>query len=112
MRRVRDTSGQASVELVAVLPLVALVALVLWQAVVAGRAAWSSAGAARAAARAQAVGADPLAAARGAVPAGLRPGVAVTRAGDGVRVRVVVPMVLTGVRLATVASSAELAPQQ
>src|SRR3954471_3548096 len=48
MRTLRDESGQAAVEFVAVLPLVALVVAVLWQAVLAGQAVWSSAGAARA----------------------------------------------------------------
>ncbi|HVW18454.1 MAG TPA: hypothetical protein VHB30_09410, partial [Solirubrobacteraceae bacterium] len=48
--------GQASVELVALLPIVLLVGAALWQAVVAGQAIWLSGGAARAAARAAAIG--------------------------------------------------------
>jgi hypothetical protein len=52
----RSTRGQASVELVALLPLLALNALALWQGVVAAQAAWLAGGAARAAARAQALG--------------------------------------------------------
>jgi hypothetical protein len=112
MSRARDRSGQASVEMVAVLPLAALAVAVLWQAMLAGQAVWSSAGAARAAARAQAVGGDPLAAARGAVPGSLRRGVQVRAAGDGVRVGVGVPLVLTGGRLATVDARAQLPPQR
>jgi len=112
MRKARDESGQAAVEFVVSLPLVVLVCLLLWQAVVAGQAVWSSAGAARAAARAEAIGADPTAAARASVPAGLRDGVRIVRARDGVRVAVAVPLVLGGARLGSFTSSAELAPQR
>ena len=48
--------GQAAVELVAVLPLLAALLAGLWQAALVGEAAWSAASAARAAARAAAVG--------------------------------------------------------
>jgi hypothetical protein len=109
---VRDATGQASVELVAVLPIVALVVAVLWQGVLAGQALWSSAGAARAAARAQAVGGDALAAARGAVPDGLRSSVRVSRVGDGVRVALAVPLVLAGGSLLTIDARAALPPQR
>ena len=51
----RREVGQASVETVALLPLVVLVGALLWQAVVAGQALWLSGAAARAAARAAAV---------------------------------------------------------
>lgn len=112
MPRARDATGQASVELIAILPLVALVVAVLWQAVLAGQAVWSSAGAARAAARAHAVGGNALLAARGAVPGALRAGVRVKVVGDGVRVGVVVPLVLSGLRLATIDSEAALPPQR
>ena len=50
--------------MVALLPLVALLAMVLWQAAVAGQAVWLAGSAARAAARAHAVGGQPLNAAR------------------------------------------------
>jgi hypothetical protein len=109
---VRGESGQASVELVAVLPLVALVALLLWQAVVAGEAASSVAGAARAAARAQAVGGDPLAAARRAVPGGLRRSLRVTARGDGVHVRLAVPVVVGGGSLGSFSASAAMPSQR
>lgn len=112
MPRVRDATGQASVELIAILPLAALVVAVLWQAMLAGQAVWSSAGAARAAARAQAVGGDALSAARGAVPGSLRPGVRVRVAGEGVRVAVRVPLVLSGLSLGTVDARAALPPQR
>src|SRR5262245_38363538 len=59
----RCSRGQAAVELVAVLPLVALVLAAAGQAVLAGYAVWQAHVAARSAARAAAVGADPRAAA-------------------------------------------------
>ncbi|MDX6640611.1 MAG: hypothetical protein QOF12_1622 [Solirubrobacteraceae bacterium] len=108
----RDANGQASVELVALMPLVGLVVLALWQAVLVGQAVWSSAGAARAAARAQAVGRDPLAAARGAVPGTLRAGIRVSAAGAGVRVHVPVPLAFTNTRLTTIEARAALPPQR
>jgi hypothetical protein len=111
MRTPSGEHGQASVELVALLPLVALVVAVLWQAVLAGQAMWSSAGAARAAARAHAVGGDELAAARAAVPGTLRDRVRVRTDGDGVRVAVHVPIVMTRAPLFTVDARAELPPQ-
>ena len=46
----RRQDGQASVELVAVLPLLLLVGTLCWQAALAGHAVWMSAHAARAAA--------------------------------------------------------------
>jgi hypothetical protein len=112
MPHARTATGQASVELIAVLPLAAVAGAVLWQLVLGGQAIWSSAGAARAAARAQAVGGDPLRAARAAVPGALRRSVEVRPAGGGVRVGVGVPLVLAGVRLTTIQARAELPPQR
>ncbi|MEA2226926.1 MAG: hypothetical protein QOF04_556, partial [Solirubrobacteraceae bacterium] len=54
MRTASGERGQATVELVALLPLLMLVALAAWQGVVAGQAIWLSGSAARAAARAEA----------------------------------------------------------
>ena len=89
-------SGQASVEAVAVLPLVILAALVSWQIVIAGHTLWLAAGAARAAARADTVGASPERAARSALPATMERGLAVERLREGgVRVEVQrVPLLL------------------
>lgn len=112
MTRWRDSAGQASVELVAMLPLAMLLALAVWQGVLAAQAAWSSAAAARAAARAQAVGGDALRAARAAVPSALRPGVRVAPDGDSVRATVDVPLVLGGVRLGALEARAALPPQR
>jgi hypothetical protein len=104
--------GQAAVELVAVLPLVALLLGGLWQAVLAGEAAWAAAGAARAAARAEAVGVDARAAARAVLPERLERGLRVRRAGDdGVRVSVRVPSAF-GLRVGRTSSTARFAPQR
>src|SRR5437667_7918009 len=92
--------GQAAVELVAALPFVALLALVLWQLAVAGQAAWLAGAAARAAARAQAVGGDARAAARGVLPSRLEQGLQVRPAHDGsVTVGIGVPSVVGRARL-------------
>jgi hypothetical protein len=105
-------SGQAAVELAALLPLAALVAVALWQVAVAGYAEWASGGAARAAARAEALGGDPLAAARRALPSALEAGLQVeSRDGGGVRVRVRVPAVVGGGALGTIDQTARLPPQ-
>ena len=103
--------GQASVELVALLPLVVLVGALLWQAVVAGQAMWLSGAAARAAARAAAIGGDAEAAARGALPRRLEEGLRVRAGGGAVRVAVRVPSVLTSGSLTTVQSRAAFPSQ-
>jgi hypothetical protein len=110
----RGHEGQASVETVALLPLVVLVGALLWQAVVAGQALWLSGAAARAAARATAVGADADAAARAALPPRLERGLRVHPAsyGAGIRVSVRVPSVLTTGSIATVESRAAFPEQQ
>jgi hypothetical protein len=84
--------GQASVELVAAIPAVLLVGAAAWQLALFGHAAWMSAHAARAAARADAVGRNPARAARSALPRSLERGLRVERSGRRVRVRVRVPL--------------------
>jgi hypothetical protein len=88
--------GQASVELLGTVPAVLLVAALVWQLALAGQAAWLCANAARAAARAEAVGQDGRVAARRALPVSLARGMSVDRPGsDGaVRVRLHVPLLL------------------
>lgn len=111
----RGQRGQATVETVALLPLVVLLGALAWQAVVAGQALWMSASAARAAARAAAVGADPRTAARSALTPRLARGLEVrTNHRDGaatVRVAIRVPSVLTSGSLLTVESHAAF-PEQ
>jgi hypothetical protein len=92
---VNGERGQASIELVAVLPCVLLVAAVVWQLVLVGHTAWLTAQAARAGARADAVGRDAGAAARSTLPRSLERGLEVGRLQTGgVRVSVRVPLLL------------------
>jgi hypothetical protein len=87
--------GQASAELLGVVPAVLLVAALVWQLALAGQAAWLCANAARAAARAEAVGRDGPDAARSALPRSLEHGLKVEPAADGaVRVRLRVPLLV------------------
>jgi hypothetical protein len=91
----RGQAGQASVELVAMLPVVLLVGAVAWQLALAGHTAWLTAHAARAAARADAVGRGPGEAARSALPRSLEDELEVERLErGGVRVSVQVPLLL------------------
>jgi pilus assembly protein CpaE len=106
---VHGERGQASVELVAVVPFVLLVAAVAWQLVLVGHAAWLTANAARAGARADAVGRDAGAAARSALPGSLERGLEVDRLRmGGVRVSVRMPLLSRAwdapVRISAVAS--------
>src|SRR4051812_46644673 len=104
--------GQASIELVALLPLLLLLAALAWQAALAGQAVWLTGAAARSAARAAAVGSDPLRAARGSLPPALARFVRVRSLRDGaVEVALGVPSVVGGSRLATVRARARFAPQ-
>ena len=95
LRFLRAELGQASVELVATVPLVLLCAAIAWQLALAGQTAWLCANAARVAARAEVVGRDATAAARSALPAPLRRDLKVTRTAAGaVRVRLRMPCLL------------------
>ncbi len=96
----RDQSGQASVELVALLPLLAALTIGAWQLVVVAQAWWLAGTASRAAARAAAVGGDPLVAARRALPGGRAGSVRVARSADGeLTVRLAIPAVTGGISL-------------
>ena len=104
--------GQATVELVALLPLLAAVLAVAWQFVLAGHAAAAVAIAARAAARAEAVGADPRAAAREHLPRSFERGLRVHRAAGGaVTVSLRVPAIVHAVPLGRVRATARLPAQ-
>jgi hypothetical protein len=85
--------GTASVELVAAMPFLLLALLVAAQIALAGQALWSAGVAARAGARAAAVGGDASAAARSALPTSMRDGARVDDE-DGVSVRVAVPRLI------------------
>jgi hypothetical protein len=111
--RCRDERGQAAVELVALLPLVGMLAALLWQALLAGETVWLSGSAARAAARAVAVGADPLSAARAVLPARLERGLHVRRGSDGAVTLVLrVPAALGGGTIAPVTARAHFEAQR
>jgi hypothetical protein len=91
----RAQRGQASVELVAILPFVLLIGAVVWQLALAGHTAWLTANAARAAARADTVGRNVSAAARSALPSSMERDLRVRRLHrGGVRVSVRVPLLL------------------
>jgi hypothetical protein len=101
--------GQASVELIAMVPVILLAGAVAWQLALAGHTAWMAAHAARSAARADAVGRAPAGAARSALPRSLEDELEVKRLeGGGVRVSVKVPLLTrrwnTPVRVGATAS--------
>lgn len=104
--------GQATVELVAVLPLVAVLGFGVWQGAVAGQAMWMAGAAARAAARAEALGADPLPAARAVLSPRLADGLRVRAVdGGGVRVTLRIPAVVGGGAVGSTNAGARFVPQ-
>jgi hypothetical protein len=113
----RGQAGQATVELVALLPIYALVALAMGQGAVAGYAAWSAAGAARIGARAEALGHDPAPAVRGELPRMLLDHAQVHAApvdsshAGRVTVRLRVPSIVPGLRFGSVLGKAQLPNQ-
>ena len=100
-------AGQASAELVAILPALAVCLLIAAQVVAAGWALWSAGNAARAGARAERVDSDGAAVARRALPGTLRNGAEI-HTGDGVRVRVRIPRLLPGIELPPIAAASTL----
>jgi hypothetical protein len=108
----RSSHGQAAVELVALLPVAAALLAALWQAALVGHAMWAATAAARAAARAHAVGQDPRKAARDHLPAGLERGLAVrTEESGDVEVRVRIPTLPGLPSLGHAGAAAHFAPQ-
>ena len=99
--------GQASVELVAVLPALVVCTLIAGHLVAAGWALWSAGNAARAGARAELVGGDVREAARSALPGPLRRGAAIDQ-GARTRVSVRVPALLPGARLGRLSTASGL----
>ena len=109
----RRTEGQAAAELVALLPLAALLLAGAWQLAVAGHAAWAADAAARAAARAAAVGGDARAAARRELPGTLGHDARVSDREDGtVEVTVRIPPVLGLPVLGHTTATAHFRPQR
>lgn len=107
--RCHSQSGQAAAELVAVVPLLIVLALALGQLAVAGHAAWAAANAARAGARAAHVGGDAERVALDALPGHLRDGADVSTE-EAVEVHVRAPALLPGVPSIPVSASASLDP--
>ena len=109
-----DQSGQAAVELVAVLPVLVALLAGLGQVALLGHASWSAGAAARAAARAHALGFDPRAAARAHLPSGLERGLRVreSRRGGEVTVTLRVPSLIGAGRLGRVSATSAFAAQR
>jgi len=105
----RPDAGQASVELIAVIPALLLCVLIAAQLGLAGEALWSAGAAARAGARAEHVGDDGVAAAKRALPGALRDGARVS-AGPPVSVRVRVPSLIPGLPRFDVDAATSLEP--
>lgn len=106
---VRD-DGQATVELVAVLPILGLVFVLAWQALVAGQTWWLAGAAAREAARASALGADPAVAARHTLGPTSRFSTKATADGT-IRLRLSIPAVVPGLHLGSITTRARMEPQ-
>jgi Flp pilus assembly protein TadG len=102
-------SGQASVELVAVIPALLVGVLVAVQIVLVGYSLWSAGAAARAGARAALVGGDAEEAARSSLPEPLRERATVS-GDDEVAVRVRVPMLIPGLPSVPLEATTALGP--
>lgn len=94
-RRLAREPGQASVELLAILPALVVCVVIAASALPAGWALWSAANAARAGARADHVGGDGEGVARRALPGALRRSGRIS-AEEGLRVRVEAPSLAGG----------------
>jgi hypothetical protein len=95
MTRRGAEDGQASVELIAAIPALALVTVLVAQLALAGYGLWSAGVAARAGAREAYVGGDAERAAVASLPAALRRDASVSER-NGVRVRIRAPSLVPG----------------
>lgn len=93
-RKASAETGTATVEFVGLLPALLLATLIAAQLLLVGFSLWSASISARAGARAAHVGADPLLAARRAIPRPMRDAGEFDRKGGAVVARVAVPRVL------------------
>ncbi len=105
-------SGQASVELLAAIPLVVLLGLAVWQSALAGLTAERAARAARVTSRAVAVGEQPRQAIRKVLPQRLARDARIKLSGNKVTISLAVPSVLPSVHLGSVTASASFPVQQ
>lgn len=111
----RAEAGQASVELLALLPALGVAITLAWQALIAGETWWLATVAAREAARAAALGADPSHAATAALPAPFSDGARTRIAADGTAtVRLPIPLLLSGggLHLGSATGHARMEPQR
>lgn len=102
--------GQVAAELVAVVPVLLVLALALAQLAIAGYSLWSAEGAARAGARAALVDGDVERAARSALPRWLGDDAKIDEA-DPVEVEVEAPALLPGVPSLPLSAEASLDPE-
>ncbi len=93
----RGERGQASVELIGMLPFLVLAALLVWQLLLVGYAATSAENAARAASRVEARGGDGKKAAERVVGSPLRKDIRTELDGERAVVRVRVPLIVPGI---------------
>lgn len=107
---IRRERGSTAVELAGMLPMLLLVALFAWQALMVAFTVTAAENAARSGSRAEGRGDDGRATAFESLPSWLREDAQVEIDGELVEVRVPVPLVVPGVSLggATVARTAEL----
>ena len=103
--------GQASVALIAVVPGLIVAALAAIQFALAGHAALSAANAARAAARASYAGANPVRAARAALPGSLRDGARVDSSDEETEVEVRAPRALPFLPAIAISAAAHVGPE-
>jgi len=98
VRRLREETGQASTELLGMLPLLLIAALMVWQLLLGAWTFTQASNAARTASRvvARSDEADPQKAARNAVSRPLRRGMRVKMDGDRATVRVNIPILFPG----------------
>jgi hypothetical protein len=96
MRRLRDESGQASIEFAGVLFWLLLAAFVVWQLLLVSWTVNQASNAARTASRVDGRGGDAVKAARNAVSPGLRKGMRVEMSGEKATVRVRIPLIVPG----------------
>ena len=96
MRRLRDESGQASIEFAGSVFLVVFISLAVWQGLIVMWTFNQTSNSARTAARVETRGGDTRKAARNALPRVLRKDLAVDVAGETVTVRVRIPIFVPG----------------
>ena len=96
-RPLRTERGQASVELLGILPLLLIAALLVWQLLLAGYAVTSAENAARNASRAESRGDNGVDAAKDSLSFGLHKNAEVRIEGEKATVRVRVPIVAPGI---------------